>query len=328
MKQLLVDLRRWNKDLATTAIEAGVDTLLVEDAEPVRELGRIQTIAHNGDIIPGEDIFELSIDSTEEQNHAMEVARNHPVIVHTSDWTVIPLENMVAVSDHVIAAVHTEKEADIAMGVLEKGVAGILIQTDDSAVIRHIAEMVQSRCGSEPLVQLKVLSVTPVGMGDRVCVDTCSLMSDGEGMLVGNTSSGFFLVHAETLENPYVAPRPFRVNAGAVHAYMKVAGDKTAYLADIRIGDKVIVTSHDGICREVTVGRVKIEKRPLLLVEAEYEGKKVSVILQNAETIRLVRPDGSAISVSVLSPGDTIMGALEEGGRHFGIAIKESILEK
>jgi 3-dehydroquinate synthase II len=38
-------------------------------------------------------------------------------------------------------------------------------------------------------------------------------------MLVGNSSAFTFLVNAETESNPYVAPRPFRINAGAVHAY-------------------------------------------------------------------------------------------------------------
>jgi 3-dehydroquinate synthase II len=45
-------------------------------------------------------------------------------------------------------------------------------------------------------------------MGDRVCVDTCTMMGEGQGILVGNTSSAFLLVQAETQENPYVAPRP------------------------------------------------------------------------------------------------------------------------
>ena len=58
-------------------------------------------------------------------------------------------------------------------------------------------------------------------MGDRACLDTCTQMSPGEGMLVGNTASGFFLIHSESIENPYVAARPFRVNAGAVDAYAR-----------------------------------------------------------------------------------------------------------
>jgi len=165
-------------------------------------------------------------------------------------------------------------------------------------------------------------------MGERVCVDTCSIMINGEGMLVGNTSSGFFLVHAETLVNPYVAPRPFRVNAGGVHAYLQVPGGKTAYLADLKAGDRVTLTHGNGACREATVGRIKIERRPLFLIEAECEGQHVSVILQNAETIRLVRPDYSAVSVTSLKPGDAILGRIESGGRHFGMAIDETIIEK
>jgi 3-dehydroquinate synthase II len=77
------------------------------------------------------------------------------------------------------------------------------------------------------------------------------------------------------------------------------------------------------------VGRTKIERRPLLLVEATTEGgAKASLILQNAETIRLVAPDGSAISVVNLAPGNTILGCALEGGRHFGMAVKETIREK
>ncbi len=93
-----------------------------------------------------------------------------------------------------------------------------------------------------PLVPFEVTRIVPVGMGgDRVCVDTCSILADGGegGMLVGNTSSAFLMVHPETLENPpYVAPRPFRVNAGgAVHAYILLPPNgKTAYLADLAVG--------------------------------------------------------------------------------------------
>jgi 3-dehydroquinate synthase II len=54
----------------------------------------------------------------------------------------------------------------------------------------------------------------------------------------------------------------------------------------------------------------------------------VSTILQNAETIRLVRPDGEAISVVKLKPGDEVLGYVEEAGRHFGHKVKETITEK
>ena len=43
------------------------------------------------------------------------------MIVTTSDWTVIPLENLVAQSDQIIATVKNVKEAELALHVLEKG---------------------------------------------------------------------------------------------------------------------------------------------------------------------------------------------------------------
>jgi Predicted alternative 3-dehydroquinate synthase len=328
MKQFWVDLRPWRKDLATTAIESGADALVTDDAERVRELGRVMTIADNGDLVPGKDVFEVEIVDKATEEEALRLSRTAWVIVRTRDWTVIPLENLVAQSDRIIAAVGSADEAKVALTVLERGTAGVLLSTDDPAEIRRVAKAIAGAGEEVPLVPFEVTRIVPVGMGDRVCVDTCSILADGEGMLVGNTSSAFLLVHPETLENPYVAPRPFRVNAGAVHAYIRLAEGKTAYLADLAVGNKVLVAEHTGPTHEAVVGRVKIERRPLLLVEAKAGDAKVSLVLQNAETIRLVREDGTPVSVAVLAVGDRVLGSVEEGGRHFGVAVKETILEK
>jgi 3-dehydroquinate synthase II len=328
MKELWVECRPWKKDIATAAIESGADTLVLDEAGRGRELGRIRTVSPDGDLVPDRDVFTCSIESKESEQSALALSKRGYVIITTGDWNVIPLENLVSMSDKIIAAVKDLESAELALNVLEIGVRGILLSTDDSEVVREVAALIRSRSPPVPIVPLTVTSVTPAGMGDRVCVDTCSMLSDGEGMLIGNTSAGAILIHAETLENPYVAPRPFRVNAGAVHAYINIPGGKTAYLSDLKIGDRVIVSDFNGKTKETTVGRVKIERRPLLLVDAEYEGRKVSAVLQNAETIRLVREDGSACSVAGISPGDRVMGIITESGRHFGVAVKEHIVEK
>ena len=328
MKQFWVDIRPWNKEIATTAIESGADALVVDRAEDVRRLGRITTVAPDGDLKPGKDVIECTITGKASENKAAAQGKHMLVIVTTSDWTVIPLENLVAQSDKIIALVRDENEARMALHVLEKGTHGILLKTDSPAMVKSVAALTKSPTGKVGLVPFKVTKVHPVGMGDRVCVDTCSLLSDGEGMLMGNTSSALLLVHAETLENPYVAPRPFRVNAGAVHAYILLPDGKTAYLSDLAIGGQVLVTDGKGTAHTAIIGRTKIERRPLLLVEAEAGKAKVSLILQNAETIRLVGEDGKAISVVNLQKGDTIMGCTLEGGRHFGMAVKETIREK
>jgi 3-dehydroquinate synthase II len=165
-------------------------------------------------------------------------------------------------------------------------------------------------------------------MGDRVCVDTITNMQPSQGMLVGNSSSGMFLVHAENVETPYCATRPFRVNAGAVHAYVRVPDGKTAYLADISIGDPVLIIDRKGKTEVGFVGRAKVEKRPMMLVEATYKGKPLSLVMQNAETIRLTKPGGEPVSITHLKPGDRVLSYLEEAGRHFGVKIDETIVEK
>ncbi len=328
MKQFWVDARPWKKEIATTAIESGADALVVDKAENVKRLGRITTIAPDGDLKIGTDVAEVSITDKKSENAAAKIKDKKFVIVTTSDWTVIPLENLVAQSDRIIAKVKDVKEAELALTVLERGVAGILLSTKDPAVVRAVAQKIKAATGQVNLVPFTVTKITPVGMGDRVCVDTCSMLEDGQGMLMGNTSSSMLLVHAETLENPYVAPRPFRVNAGAVHAYIMLPDGKTAYLSDLAIGGSVLVTDAEGKAHTAIIGRTKIERRPLLLVEAEAEGRKTSLILQNAETIRLVKEDGGAVSVVHVKEGDRVMGCVLEGGRHFGIAVAETIIEK
>jgi 3-dehydroquinate synthase II len=153
-------------------------------------------------------------------------------------------------------------------------------------------------------------------------------MRPGQGMLIGNSSDSFFLIQSESEENPYVAARPFRVNAGPVHAYLLAADGKTKYLSELETGDEVTVVDHSGATQFANVGRSKIERRPLVLVVAEAAGQRVSVILQNAETIRLVQPGGKSISVSSLKTGTEVLIHREKGGRHFGMKIEETLQEK
>jgi len=328
MKELWVDVRPWKKDLATAAIESGADVLVVETASKVRELGRVATVAPDGDLVPGKDVFEIEVKDRPSEEEAVQRSREGYVIVRTPDWTVIPLENLVSRAERVIAAVGNRKEAELALGALEKGVRGVLLKTGDPSVIRDVGRLLKEGTGTVDLVPFTITAIRPVGMGDRVCVDTCTMMEEGQGILVGNTSSAFLLVQAETQENPYVAPRPFRVNAGAVHAYALMPGGKTAYLSEIAVSEKVALVSAGGQVTEACVGRTKIEKRPLLLVEAEGAGRRASLILQNAETVRLVGEDGRPISVAALKAGDRVLGATAEAGRHFGVAVKETIVER
>lgn len=189
------------------------------------------------------------------------------------------------------------------------------------------------------LTKATVTSVQVAGMGDRVCVDLCSLMRPGEGLLVGSFARGLFLIHSECLESNYIASRPFRVNAGPVHAYVAVPGGKTCYLSELKTGKEVILVDQKGHQRTAIVGRVKIETRPLILVEAKLQRDSdnqtlYSILVQNAETVALVCPSKeievqkTAIPVTSLKVGDEILVRLQGGARHTGIEIQEFIVEK
>lgn len=297
-------------------------------SEKVKELGRVTTICADGDLVPGKDVEIFTITSGDDEEAICRLAAQKLVVLECTDWTIIPLENLIAKGADVAALVRSFDEAQLAFGILEKGVKQVMLDTRDEMELKKTLELLKGGTETLPLVEAEILEVTNIGMGDRVCVDTCQNMDTGQGMLVGNSSSALFLVHAETVSNPYVAPRPFRVNAGAVHAYTRVPGGRTRYLSEIKSGDEVEIISHEGKISSAIVGRIKIEKRPMLLIKARIGDKGVATIVQNAETIRLTSPAGEPLSVVSLSAGDRVMAYHEEGGRHFGHKVDETITEK
>jgi len=253
-------------------------------------------------------------------------------IVIGEDWQIIPLENLIArVGDEtdLITGVQTAEDARTAYETLELGADGVLLDTDDVDEIRKTVE-VRDEVGREQ-VELEYATVTAIeqtGSADRVCIDTGSLMDHDEGMLVGSMARGLFFVHAETAESPYVASRPFRCNAGAVHAYVRTPDGGTKYLSELQSGDEVQIVGEQGHTREAIVGRAKIEKRPMFRVQAETaEGDRIETLLQNAETIKVHGRDGR-IAVTDLEVGDEILVHYEDTATHFGEKIEESIIEK
>jgi len=256
------------------------------------------------------------------------------VVVECPDWKVIPLENLIAKvhgKTKLLAAVSSAQEAKTALETLEIGVDGIAAYTSNVVEITKIREIIEETrtrtdeaesADTIPLLPAKVVGVKPLSSGARVCIDTCDLMKEGEGLLVGCQSNGLFLVEAEVHETPFVAPRPFRVNAGSISLYVLAPDGKTRYLSELKAGDEVLVVDREGRQRTTNIGRVKIEWRPLLMIEAECRGKIVKTILQNAETIRVVTDDGSK-PVKDVKAGDTVIVRFEEGGRHFGTLVKE-----
>lgn len=254
------------------------------------------------------------------------------LIISCQNWRVIPLENLIARvkgKSKLIAEVTNAEEAKIAVETLELGTDGVLLKSSDGDEILKTVAVVKPEALKLEMAAAKIVSAKPISTGARVCVDTCDLMKQGEGMLVGSQSAGLFLVEAEVHENPYVASRPFRVNAGSVSMYTLGTLQTTRYLQEFKAGDETIIVTREGRTRKTNVGRIKIEIRPLMLVEAQVEGKIIKVILQNAETIRLVTPQASK-PVTELKAGDEVLVHLAaKGGRHFGVSVpEETVIEK
>jgi 3-dehydroquinate synthase II len=330
MPEIWIKVDPWNKELVIAALEAGADAVVVPAGKSprVKELGLILTVSEDGDLRWGRDVISLEVKSSVDEIEIISLCRHKKVVVRTTDWSIIPLENLVARTSNIWIEVRTLEQARTALGVLEKGVDGLIIEEPDPAKLHHIVAEIKGNRQDLSLSRLQITGLRPLAMGDRVCVDTCTVMEAGEGILVGNSSQALFLVHAESLENPYVAPRPFRVNAGPVHAYVLSPRGKTRYLSELRAGHEVLKVDAQGRATPVVVGRVKIERRPLILVEAQAVIGPVTTIVQNAETIRLVRPDGEPVSVVSLKPGDEVLAFLGNLGRHFGHPVEETITEK
>jgi 3-dehydroquinate synthase II len=253
------------------------------------------------------------------------------VVVEAFDWKIIPLENIIAKlhksRTKIYATAKNANEVRIMFGVLELGVDGVILSTN------NVNEVNQSRQYLEnmvfPIETAKIIDVKDVGMGERVCVDTVSMLKTGEGMLIGSRSNFMFLVHNESVGSSFTSPRPFRVNAGAVYCYTITPDGNTKYLSEIESGTEILIVNKEGTSRRATVGRAKIETRPLRLIRAEIGNEIGTVILQNAETIRFITDNGNLIPVTELKLGDEVLAYTKmPSGRHFGLEVKEFIVEK
>jgi 3-dehydroquinate synthase II len=329
-KELIIDIRPYDKELVTSALEAGVRTIIVPKGttEQVHKLGRIETISEDGDRVLGKDIFEQTITNKDEEKKARELGRKGAVIAHVTDWKIIPLEDLIANrgSGEVYASCRVQ-DIQTYLGILEQGVKGVVIKPKNRTEIMDAVKEFSKTNGKVDLVEATVTTVKVLGSGERCCVDTCNLMTVGEGMLIGNSPKMLFLVQSESNEAEYCATRPFRVNAGAVHCYALLPEGRTKYNYELKSGEEVLSVNFKGETKVITVGRNKIETRPLLLIEAKVGNEISGVVLQNAETIRLVQAGGKHISVAELKVGDKVLVKTGEAGMHFGTKVKETIKE-
>jgi len=255
------------------------------------------------------------------------------IIIALDDWRIIPLENVIAslqnTGTEIFAVAKSIEEVETLFNVLELGVDAVLMSTNSEEEIIRARNIIKKSSFQIKIAEIK--EIIDVGMGERVCIDTVSMLSKGEGMLVGNKSNFLFLIHNESIGSSFTSPRPFRVNAGAVHCYTITPDGTTKYLSELESGSQVLIVNTKGEARMVGVGRAKIESRPLRLFRAAINDDEVgTIIVQNAETIRFLNESGKILPVTHAKAGDKILVySIPSVGRHFGMEVSnEYILEK
>ena len=254
------------------------------------------------------------------------------VIIEVKDWKIIPLENIIAklhkMHTKVFSIARNAKEARKMFSILDVGVDGVIFNTGSMNEVREALVYLGSK--SFELSTAKILEIQEVGDGERVCVDTASMLNRGEGMLIGSRANFLFLVHNESVGSSFTSPRPFRVNAGAVHCYTLAPDGTTKYLSELETGVEILVLDSKGNARRAAIGRCKIEKRPMLMIKAKVGDEIGGIIAQDAETIRFVKSNGKLVSVTHLKKGDSVLVHSKPAtGRHFGMEVSdEYILEK
>jgi 3-amino-4-hydroxybenzoic acid synthase len=315
--------------------------LLVENGQAPAEFGTADIV-----IVPGdtrrlaaahpEQAFGsyVRIHDAASLDRACEAARTEGwSLLEFADPTKIPLEIVIAAAagalGKIVTVVANAEEAKIVYGVLERGSDGVLMPgraVGDATALRVAA---QPRTGDLALVELEVTAATHLGLGERACVDTCAHLGQDEGILVGSHSKGMVLCVSETHPLPYMPTRPFRVNAGAIHSYTLTEHGRTRYLSELTSGTTVLAVDVKGRTRVVTVGRVKIETRPLISIDAiAPNGQLVNLILQDDWHVRVLGPGGAVLNSTELRPGDTVLGHLPTADRHVGYPITEFCLEQ
>lgn len=250
------------------------------------------------------------------------------------DWQgdrVIPLEAAVAGRGQrfrLWTLARGPSEVPAALGALEHGADRVIVTVRDAGEVDALERVLDAPAPRAlAWVTVPVIDVHPAGVGDRVIVDTTSLLGPDEGLLVGSAAGFLFHVASEAVGSTFSRPRPFRVNAGAPHSYVLLADGTTRYLSELEANDRVLAVRPTGPARSVRVGRLKLERRPLVVVRADDAGTARTVFLQEAETVRLSSEQGR-VATTELGPGARVRGVRLPPARHLGAAVEETVEER
>ncbi len=261
---------------------------------------------------------------------------------HTRLLRLVPIKGLVGTVDDSNQALN-------AFRTLEMGV-DVLFHSRSVKDLKQLDTDIEERLrGQISLVPAEVIEIEHTELGHRVCVDTSTLMTPEEGMLVGSTGWGGLFICSETHYLPHMNLREFRCNAGAVHSYVWGPSNMAIYLSELRAGSRVLAVDVHGRTRVLTVGRAKIERRPLLLLVARVLRKDipeahfqrlgceakdfpeevlVKTMVQNDWHVRIMGADHKVRNSTLVKKGEKLLAYVDLPGRHTGIKVAETIVEK
>jgi 3-dehydroquinate synthase II len=325
-------------DIATRAVRRGFRHLVLPPLDAVPEGAGLRVDRFEGDRLVSEtggartERRLVAVGSTQDLDEAITSGRRDGGVVVT--WTrdrVIPLENLIAAGQgrfEILAWVERLSDVPAALGALEHGADRVIVRTRTVAELDRLEARLEDVTASPIAWELlPVRRVVPAGLGDRVIVDTTSLLGPAEGMLVGSAAAVLLHVTSEAVGSKFTRPRAFRVNAGAAHLYTLMADGSTRYLSELVAGDAVLVVEARGLPRIVRVGRIKIERRPLVMVEVERGSRTFTAFVQEAETVRL-SGEAEAVATTDLVVSTRIYAASFPPARHLGDIVSEAIEER
>src|SRR5574344_1825612 len=117
------------KEDVTLALESGVD----------------------GIIVPREDVPSVALTEKADEEAVVQRLRRGETVSLARGWEIIPVENLLAQCDHVLADAGTLEEARLAGGILERGVDGVVLVPEARGELKAIVAACKVAQGREAL---------------------------------------------------------------------------------------------------------------------------------------------------------------------------------
>ena len=152
-------------------------------------------------------------------------------------------------------------------------------------------------------------------------------------MIIGTTGWGGIFVCSETHYLPHMNLREFRCNAGSVQSYVWGPNNVAVYLSELRAGSRVLAVDIRGRTRvaDRRPGQDRAAAAAVHRVEGQPERRPehyIKTFLQNDWHVRIMGADRKVRNSTLVKPGEKLLAFADEPGRHTGIKVSETIVEK